>query len=104
MGMRIASIAIFVVFSLGLPAQAQSIDRQDLDCATAASTARADQGTTGENGSSELLRFFIDRLYARDDQTNWARVAYDRAQFYRKRDWSELLEKCTELYRSALQR
>jgi hypothetical protein len=34
--MRLASITIFVAFSLALPAQAQSFNRQDLDCAVVA--------------------------------------------------------------------
>jgi len=106
MGMRPASIAILVVFSLGLPARAQPVDRQDLDCAVAATiaAARADKGTAAENSSSELLHFFLDRLNSRDDQTNWARIAYDRSKLKTKGDPAELLAKCTELYRSSLHR
>jgi hypothetical protein len=105
MSVRLTSIAILVVFSLGMLARAQSFDRQDLDCAVAATiAARADKATAGENSSSKLLLFFIDRLHARDDQTNWARVAYDRSKLNPKRYSAELLEKCTELYRSSLPR
>jgi hypothetical protein len=105
MGMRLASIIIFVLFSLGLPARAQSFDRQDLDCAVAATIeARADKGTTGENSFHEVTIFFIGRLNARDDQTNWARVVYDRSQFNRYQGSAEFLAQCTELYRSSLHR
>ena len=105
MSMRLASIAIFVVFSLALPARAQ-INRQDLDCAVAATIedARADKGTTGENSFHELIIFFILRLNAQDDQTNWARVVYDRSKLNPKRGSAELLAKCTELYQSSLHR
>jgi len=103
MGVRLVLIAILVVFSLGLPARAQSLDREDLDCAVAATIARADKATTGENNSSELLLFFLNRLNARDDQTNWARIAYDRSKLNPKR-YSGDLAKCTELYRSSLHR
>jgi hypothetical protein len=106
MDMRLASIAIFAAFSLGLPAKAQSFNRQDLDCAVAATIAgaRADKGTTADNSFHELMIFFIRRLNAQDDQTNWARVVYDRSKLYRKRDSAELLAKCTELYQSSLHR
>ena len=104
--MRLTVITIFVVFSLGLPARAQSFSRQDLDCAVAATIedARADKGTTGENSFHELMIFFILRLNAQDDQTNWARVVYDRSKLYPKRYSAELLAKCTELYQSSLHR
>jgi hypothetical protein len=103
MGMRLASIAIFALFSLGLPARAQSFNRQDLDCAVAATieAARADKGTIGESSFHELSIFFINRLFARDDQTNWARVVYDRSQFERYQGSAEFLAQCTELYRSS---
>jgi len=106
MGMRLASIAILVFFSLGLPARAQSVDRHDLDCAVAATiaAARADKGTTGENSFDELAFFFISRLSAQDDQTNWARVVYDRSKFKRYQGSAEFLAQCTELYRSSLHR
>jgi hypothetical protein len=100
MGMRLASIAIFVVFSLTLPAKAQ-INRQDLDCAVALTVegarADADKGTT-----REMFLFFLGRLIAQDDETNWARTVYDISQLKSKRDPSELLPKCTELYQSSL--
>jgi hypothetical protein len=106
MGMRLTLITIFVVFSLGLPARAQSFSRQDLDCAVAATIEdeRADKGTTGENSFHELMIFFILRLNAQDDQTNWARVVYDRSKLNRKRGSAELLAKCTEIYQSSLHR
>jgi len=106
MRMRLASIAIFVLFLSGLPARAQSFDRQDLDCAVAATIAdaRAAKGPTGESSFNELINFFIRRLVAQDDQTNWARVAYDRSQLYPKQGSAELLAKCTEIYQSALHR
>jgi hypothetical protein len=106
MYMRPALITIFMAFSLGLPAKAQSFSRQDLDCAVAATIAgaRADKATTGDNSFHELMIFFIRRLNAQDDQTNWARVVYDRSILYRKRDSAELLVKCTELYQSSLHR
>jgi hypothetical protein len=101
--MRLAAITILAAFSLGLPAKAQSFNRQDLDCAVAATieSARANKGTTGENSFHELMIFFIRRLNAQDDQTNWARVVYDRSQLNRKRVSAELLAKCTELYQSS---
>jgi hypothetical protein len=102
MGVRLASITVFVVFSLGLPARAQSFDRQDLDCAVAATIeARADKGTAGENGTHKLILFFLNRLVARDDETNWARVVYDRSQFKRYQGSAEFLAQCTELYQSS---
>jgi len=106
MSMRLASIAIFVLFLLGLPARAQSFSREDLDCAVAATIAdaRADKGTAGENSFHELRIFFIRRLVAQDDQTNWARLAYDRSKLYPKQGSAELLAKCTELYQSSLHR
>jgi hypothetical protein len=103
MYMRLASITIFIALSLGLPAKAQSFSRQDLDCAVAATieSARADKRTTGDNSFHELIIFFLRRLNTQDDQTNWARVVYDRSQLNRKRDSAELLAKCTELYQSS---
>jgi hypothetical protein len=104
--MRQAAIAIFVAISLGLPAKAQSFSRQDLDCAVAATIerARASKGTTEENSLHELVIFFVRRLNAQDDETNWARVVYDRSQLRTKRNSAELLAKCTELYQSSLRR
>ena len=104
MGMRPALISIFVLFSLGPPATAQPVNRQDLDCAVAATIEKARAETTGENSSSELTLFFLDRLSARDDQTNWARVVYDRSKLYPKGSSAELLAKCTELYLQSLHR
>ena len=106
MYMRLASITIFVAFSLGLPTKAQSFGRQDLDCAVAATLedARADKGTTGDNSFHELIIFFVRRLIAQDDQTNWARVVYDRSKLNPKRASAALLAKCTELYQSSLHR
>jgi hypothetical protein len=101
---RLASISIFVLFSLSLPTMAQSFNRQDLDCAVAATIESARAGTTRENSSSELTLFFIDRLVARDDETNWARVVYDRSKLNPKGGSAELLAKCTELYRQSLHR
>ena len=103
MGTRLALITIFVV-SLGLPAKAQSFDRQDLDCAVAVTIeeARADKGTTDANRFHELLIFFIRRLNVQDDQTNWARIVYDRSKLNPKQDTPELLARCTELHRSSL--
>ena len=96
---RLVSIAIFVLFSSGLPAWAQQFNRQDLDCAVAATIEDARAGTTGENRSSDLTLFFIERLIVQDDQTNWARVVYDRSKLNHKGGSAELLTKCTELYR-----
>jgi|SRR5271155_5754574 len=106
MYMRLASITIFVAFSLGLPTKAQSFSRQDLDCAVAATIedARADKGTTGNNSFHELTIFFVRRLIAQGDQTNWARVVYDRSKLNPKRASAALLAKCTELYQSSLHR
>lgn len=103
MSMRLASMTIFLAFSLAVPAKAQSFSRQDLDCAVAATieSARADKGTTGDNIFRELIIFFVRRLTAQDDQTNWARVVYDRSQLNRKRGSAELLAKCMELYQSS---
>jgi hypothetical protein len=97
-------MTIFVALSLVLPVKAQSFSRQDLNCAVAATIAgaRADKATTADNSFHELIIFFIRRLNAQDDQTNWARVVYDRSRLYRKRDSAELLAKCTELYQSSL--
>jgi hypothetical protein len=106
MYMRLASITIFVALSLGLPAKAQSFSRQDLDCAVAATIkdARADKRTTEDNSFHELIIFFLRRLNAQDDQTNWARVVYDRSKLNPKGYSAELLAKCTELYQSSLPR
>jgi hypothetical protein len=101
---RIISITIFVLFSLGLPATAQPVNREDLDCAVAATIENERAGTTGENGSSKLTLFFLDRLSARDDQTNWARVVYDRSKLNHKAGSAELLAKCTDLYLQSLHR
>jgi hypothetical protein len=103
MCMRLASITIFVALTLGLPAQAQSFSRQDLDCAVAATIegARVDKGTTEDDSFHELIVFFVRRLNAQDDQTNWARVVYDRSKLNPKRDSAELLAKCEELYQSS---
>jgi hypothetical protein len=100
--MRLALISIFVVFSLGLPAKAQSFSRQDLDCAVAAKIENADKGTTGSFYG--LFLFFLHRLLAQDDQTNWAKVVSDLSKLNPKRDSAELLAKCTELYQSPLHR
>jgi hypothetical protein len=64
MYMRLASITIFVAFSLGLPAKAQSFSRQDLDCAVAATIegARAHRGTTGDDSFHELMIFLFVAL------------------------------------------
>jgi hypothetical protein len=105
MYMRLASITIFIAFSLGLPAKAQSFSRHDLDCAVAATIegARTDKGTTGDNRFHELIVFFVRRLIAQDDQTNWARLVYDRSKLNPKRYFSaEFLAKCTELYQGSL--
>jgi hypothetical protein len=99
MYMRLASITIFVTFSLGLPAKAQSFSRQDLDCAVAATIKGA--RATGDNSFHELIIFFVRRLNAQDDQTNWARVVYDRSKLNPKRDSAEFLAKCAELYQSS---
>jgi len=89
---------------LGLHARAQSFNRQDLDCAVAATIESARAGTARENNSSELTSFFLDRLVAQDDQTNWARVVYDRSKLNHKGGSAELLAKCMELYRQSLHR
>jgi hypothetical protein len=105
MSMRLASIAILLALSLSLPAKAESFNRQDLDCAVAAviEDARADKGATGED-FHKLIVFFVRRLNAQDDETNWTRVVYDRSKLYRKRYSADVLAKCTELYRSSLHR
>lgn len=105
-GMRLASIAIFAILSFGLSARAQSFSRQDLDCAVAAKIEdeRADKNTTGENGFHELVIFFIRRLNAQDDQTNWAKIVYDRSKLNPKRNSAEFIGKCTELYQISLHR
>jgi len=93
---RLVSLTIFALFSLSLPTRAQSFNRQDLDCAVAATGEGAQAGTTTQN--TELTLFFINRLVAQDDQTNWTRVAYDRYKLSRKGISAELLAKCKELY------
>jgi hypothetical protein len=102
MNMR-ASTTILLALSLVVPAKAQSYNRQDLDCAVAATIegARANKGTTEVNSFHEVVIFFLRRLNAQDDQTNWARVVYDRSQLYRRRSSAELFAKCTELYQSS---
>lgn len=102
MYMRRASTTILLALSLVVPAKAQSYNRQDLDCAVAATIegARA-KGTTEDNSLHEVVIFFLRRLNAQDDQTNWARVVYDRSQLYRRRSSAELFAKCTELYQSS---
>jgi hypothetical protein len=87
---------IVALFSFGLPARAE-VDRQDLDCAVAATIEKA-RGRTDENSPSKLINFFIGRLVAQDDQTNWARLVYDRSQLKHKGDSAELFAKCMELY------
>jgi hypothetical protein len=106
MSMRLAAITVFVAFSLCLPAKAQSFSRQDLDCAVAATieAAHGEKGTAGDNSFHELIIFFLRRLTAQDDETNWARVIYDRSQLSPKRGSAEFLAKCTELYQSSLHR
>jgi hypothetical protein len=99
---RLVSITIFALFSLSLPTRAQPFNRQDLDCAVAATGESARAGTTTQN--TELTLFFINRLVAQDDQTNWARVAYDRHKLSRKGVSAELLAKCKELYLQSLHR
>jgi hypothetical protein len=51
-----------------------------------------------------LLIFFLRRLNAQDDQTNWARVVYDRSKLNPKGDSAELLATCRELYQSSVHR
>jgi hypothetical protein len=106
MDMRLASMTIFMAFSLVLPAKAQSFNRQDLDCAVAATIegARADKDATGDNRFHELIVFFVRRLNAQDDQTNWARLVYDRSKLSTRRYSAGLLAECTELYQSSLPR
>jgi hypothetical protein len=99
---RLVSIAIFALFSFNLPAGAQAFNRQDLDCAVAATGEGAQAGTTKQN--TELTIFFINRLVAQDDQTNWARVAYDRYKLSRKGVSAELLARCKELFLQSLRR
>jgi hypothetical protein len=101
MGMRLASISIVVLFALGLPARAQSVNRQDLDCAVAATIEKARAGMD-QNNPSELVIFFIRRLVAQDSETNWARVVYDRSKLRSKPDSADFLAKCTEIYQQSL--
>jgi hypothetical protein len=104
MYIRLASIAIFAVFLSGLPVKAQSFNRQDLDCAVAATLeeGRADKGATADNNFHEMIIFFVRRLIVHDDQTNWARVVYDRSHLSPRRAPVAFLAKCTELYQSSL--
>jgi hypothetical protein len=106
MSLRLTSITILVALSLGLPAQAQSYSRQDLDCAVAATikAARADKGTPEDNGFHDLIIFFVRRLNVQNDQTNWARVVYDRSKLNPRQYSAELLAKCTDIYQSSLSR
>ena len=76
-------VAVIALFSFGLPARAQ-VDRQDLDCAVAATIEKA-PGRMDENSPSKLINFFIRRLVAQDDQTNWARVVYDRSKLKQRK-------------------
>jgi len=101
---RLISVTIFVLFSLGLPARAQSFNRQDLDCAVAATLENKRAGTARENSTPELTLFFLRRLVAQDDETNWARVVYDRSKLKQKVGSAEFLAKCMELYRQSLDR
>ncbi len=101
---RLISVTIFVLFSLGLAARAQSFNRQDLDCAVAATIEARRAGTARENSTNELLHFFLGRLVALDDENNWARVVYDRSNLKQKGSSAELLPKCMELYRQSLHR
>jgi hypothetical protein len=113
--MKDAALVSVTLIAIGLAAlqvfpntaaRAQSFSREDLDCAVAATIedARADKGTTGQNSFHELFLFFIRRLNAQDDQTNWARIVHDRSKLNPKGDSAELLAKCTELYQSSLHR
>jgi hypothetical protein len=98
-------LAVLLVFP-NSTARAQSFSREDLDCAVAAiiEDAQADKCTAGENSFHELFLFFIRRLNVQDDQTNWARVVYDRSKLNAKGDSAVLLAKCRELYQSSLYR
>ena len=106
MYLRLASIAILPAISFGPPAKAETFSRQDLDCAVAATIedARAGRGATADNNLHELIIFFVRRLNAQDDETNWARVVYDRSQLNARRNSAELLAACTQLYQSSLHR
>ena len=92
---RLISVTIFALFSLGLPARAQSFNRQDLDCAVAGTI---ESKRAKENGTSELTHFFLRRLVEQDDETNWARVVYDRANLKQKGGSAELLAKCMHVF------
>jgi hypothetical protein len=104
MYIRLASIAIFVACLSSLPAKAQSFNRQDLDCAVAATIeeGRANKGAMPDNSFHEMIIFFVRRLVMHDDQTNWARVVYDRSRLSPRRAPVAFLAKCTELYQSSL--
>jgi hypothetical protein len=99
---RLISVTIFVLFSLGLPARAQSFNRQDLDCAVAGIIESKRAGTAREHSTPELTLFFLRRLVAQDDETNWTRVVYDRSNLRQRGVSAELLAKCMELYRQSL--
>jgi hypothetical protein len=99
---RLIPVTVFVLFSLWLPAGAQSFNRQDLDCAVAATIESKRAGMARVD--PELTHFFLGRLVAQDDETNWARVVYDRSGLKQKGGSAELLAKCMELYRQSLHR
>jgi hypothetical protein len=101
---RLIPVTIFVLFSLCLPAGAQSFNRQDLDCAVAATIENKRAGAASVNGTPDLTHFFLGRLVTQDDETNWARVVYDRSNLKQKGGSAELLAKCIELYRQSLHR
>lgn len=101
---RLISVTVFALFSLWLPAGAQSFNRQDLDCAVAATIESKRAGTARADSTPELTHFFLGRLVAQDDDTNWARVVYDRSNLKQKGGPAELLAKCIELYRQSLHR
>jgi hypothetical protein len=106
MYLRLASMTILAAIASGVPAMAESFSRQDLDCAVAATIedARAGSGAADDNSFHELIIFFVRRLNAQDDQTNWARVVYDRSQLSRRQNPAGLLAECTQLYQSSLHR
>ena len=101
---RLISVTVFVLFSLCLPAGAQSFNRQDLDCAVAATIESKRAGSARADGTPDLTHFFLGRLVTQDDETNWARVVYDRSNLKQKGGSAELLAKCIELYRQSLHR
>ncbi len=99
---RDISTAILLILSLTLSSKAQSFNRQDLDCAVAATLESKRAGPLSEYRTPELIHFFLGRLVAQDDETNWARVVYDRSNLKQKRGSAEILPKCLELYRQSL--